>query len=370
MKDIVIVSQAPLTPQILRNNYIKEYQSLGHKVLFWDLSQMIHPGMKFNDEIDEEYVSRIAELDELDRKLFTCSRKTCFIFDFNPSWKLRKIFTLFSKYNAKTMRVDMYANTSLHRSLAKKLLDLCRIGGFHKIRNKISVCLYIVFTKMYKIKGFDKIASSSKYVYRDFPINHPDYDDFMFDHSIRPIEGEYFVFVDTFFGQHPDDKYILNYNKGANLDNYFSSLNKYFDYLEQRYGLPVIIAAHPKAKYKNEFGKRQIIKYRSKDLIKYSKGVILQICNTMSWVCLADKPVILVTCKEYDNFNNYHSLFKLYADTVKLPVYNIDIIDLNQTRFNKIDRETRLNYIYDYLTSKETENLPNQIILSQHIENL
>lgn len=370
MKDIVIVSQAPLTPQILRNNYVNEYQHLGHKVLFWDLSQMIHPGMTFNDQINEEYVSRISKLDELERKLSVCSDKTCFIFDFDPSWKLRKLFSLFSNYSAKTIRVDMYANTSLHRSTAKKLLDLCHSGGFRKMRNKISLCLFLGYKKFYKIKDFDKIASSSRYVYRDFPINHPDYDDYMFGKSVKPTDGKYFVFVDTFFGQHPDDKYIYNYTKEVDLERYFSSLNNYFDYLELKYKIPVIIAAHPKAEYKNEFGKRQIIKYRSKDLIRYSEGVILQICNTMSWVCLADKPVMLVTCKEYDSFNNYHNLFKLYGDTVKLPIYNIDEIDFSQTQFNKIENEARLNYIYGYLTSKETASHPNQIILSQHIENL
>lgn len=57
MKEIVIISQAPLTPQIKHNNYVDEYFSVGYKVYFGDISQLMHPGMRYNDELDEPYLT-------------------------------------------------------------------------------------------------------------------------------------------------------------------------------------------------------------------------------------------------------------------------------------------------------------------------
>lgn len=66
--------------------------------------------------------------------------------------------------------------------------------------------------------------------------------------------------------------------------------------------MPIIIAAHPKSNYVNgEFGNRRIIKYQTKNLIIYADRVILQLCNTISWVTLANKPLIFVTTDDYDS---------------------------------------------------------------------
>ena len=45
-------------------------------------------------------------------------------------------------------------------------------------------------------------------------------------------------------------------------------MRRYFDYLEEKYGMPVVIAAHPKSDYSGgEFGNRSIIKYKTDDLV-------------------------------------------------------------------------------------------------------
>lgn len=95
MKNLVILSQAPLTPQIKRNNYVDEYLSVGYDVQFWDMSQLIHPGMKYNDELCEPYLRNISLLFEFEQLLSGVdSLKTIFVLDFDASWHTRNIFKI------------------------------------------------------------------------------------------------------------------------------------------------------------------------------------------------------------------------------------------------------------------------------------
>lgn len=370
MKNIVILSQAPLTPQIKRNNYVDEYLSVGYDVQFWDMSQIIHPGMKYNDELYESYLRSISSLFEFEHVLSGIdSPNTIFILDFDASWNTRKIFRILTKYHCYMVRVDMYANTSLHLTLKQKLSQLFSDRFRSILITRLEIYLYKIYAWIYNISSCKRYYSSSAIVNRTDKINHPDYEDFYFGESHPIIEGRYILFVDTNFGFHPDDIYFFKYSKIPTTEKFQMSLDKFFTYLESRYMMPIIIAAHPKSNYVNgEFGNRRIIKYQTKNLIIYADRVILQLCNTISWVILANKPLIFVTTDDYDSLALQRKRLRFLASLLNKDVYNIEHCNFSDITFTTVAKEIRLYYIYTYLTDKEIERRKNIDILKDSYE--
>lgn len=372
MKDLIILSQAPLTPQIKRNNYVDEYIDIGYTIQFWDISQLIHPGMKYNDEQNEFYQKRIVSLLRLEEELRGInSLNTIFILDFDPYWGTRHIFRLLSKYNCYKVRIDMYANTSLALTFKQRMLKLfsSRFKGI--LINRLGICLYKIYASMYNVSSCQRYYSSSSIVNRTDKINHPDYEEFLITKPERVIEERYILFVDTYFGAHPDDVFIYKNRSPLTVNKYQSSLNSFFAYLEHKYMIPVVIAAHPKSNYVHgEFENRRIIKYHTKDLILYADKVIMQLCNTISWVTLADKPFAFVTTDDYEALSYRKRLFSTLATLFDRNIYNIQHCKFSEVKFEKTPIEIRLHYIYTYLTDKEIEQRRNVDILKESYESI
>lgn len=156
-----------------------------------------------------------------------------------------------------------------------------------------------------------------------------------------------------------------------NVDNYFNVLNNYFQFLERKYKMPVVIALHPKSDYKNdEFKGRLCIKYKTKDLMCFADKVILQLCNTTSWLTLANKEVVFITTNDYDKVGSQKKDLRFVAKDLDKKVYNIENMNYEEIFFEKIDNKLREKYIYSYLTSKDIENKKNIDILSEFFDKI
>lgn len=372
MKDLIILSQAPLTPQIKRNNYVDEYLNVGYKIQFWDISQLLHPGVKYNDELSASYQKRIFSLFELEDNLKKVDAfNTIFILDFDAYWSNRRIFKLLSDYHCCTIRIDMYANTSLAMTYRQKISKLFSTCFKNIALTKLGLLFYKFYALIHHISLCQFYYSSSSIVNRTHKINHPDYEEFVFTDSKPVVEGKYILFVDTFFGAHPDELFIYKSKKTFSITKYQKILDDFFTYLEHQYEMPVVIAAHPKSDYSNgEFGNRRIIKYRTKDLIVHADKVVMQLCNTISWVALADKSFAFVTTDDYVALSHRKKRFDALASLFGKSIYNIEHCDFSEVLFTKVLQEIRSHYIYTYLTDIEIEKKRNIDILKESYESI
>ena len=377
MKHLIILSQAPLTKQIKRNSYLDEFINAGYtNTEFWDISQYIHPGVKLCDVEQYELTRFISNINELTNAIDKINvNNSIFILDFSPSWDTKEIFLTLSNRGCTYVRIDMYANTTLYISKLErfsKILSLSLLISIIPV--KFKNLMYSIYAKRKNIRPFEKYYSSSslKIVNCTNKINHPDYEEYKFTSKKRIIEGNYILFVDTYWGYHPDLKYIYKSNiSKLNPLKYQASLNQYFTFVEKKYKMPVIIAVHPKANYpKGSFENRIMIKYKTMDLITFASMIILQICNTISWVLLADKPVALVTNDEYNKTPRFKFRLKTLSKVLGLQVYNIDSYKWDDIIFRKVNSRNRIDYLYTYLTDKETEQKRNVNILTQSFETL
>lgn len=366
-KEIVIVSQAPLTPQIARNTYFDQFLINNYSVDFWDVSQLLHPGMKFVDEYNKQSVSKILNLDELTKLVKNNENKSkIYIFDFDPNESNNEIFKIFLDYNCYSIRLDMYANSTLYEPLSKRIISLFDIKGFSLLPWKLKNLRTRLFHRFNPKFKFNKIISSSIYSNRTDKINHPDYDEYMSNKTPSPLKGPYILFIDTNFGFHPDLKYILKLTEDIDITGYYHSLNEFFDFIEDKYKIPVVIAAHPKLNFSdNKYGKRTVIKYQTLPLIRDASYVIAQVCNTFSWITLLDKPVALVSTDSYLKIDTIKRSIIRLANVFNIKNYNLDKTSFKKVEFKKIDKELRNKYINSYLTSENTKNLSNMEIFEE-----
>ena len=218
---------------------------------------------------------------------------------------------------------------------------------------------------------YHHIFSSSELSNRTHKINHPDFDLYNKLQVVDLLAYRYAVFCDNYFPDHPDFKSIDKVEKLPDANEYRSSLNRFFTYIEQLYQLKVVIAAHPKSEYKgDEFEGRAIIKYKTNELIKHSEMVFIHSSNSISFAVLADKPIVFITNESYSSMKQNQIRIAALASLLGLSYYNIDRVDYSNIYCYKLTSQIRKDYIYTYLTSEQTEHMCNEEILLTFLRNI
>tara|TARA_X000001036_G_scaffold432245_1_gene467822 strand:+ start:1795 stop:2925 length:1131 start_codon:yes stop_codon:yes gene_type:complete len=152
------------------------------------------------------------------------------------------------------------------------------------------------------------------------------------------LKREYAVFLDVNMTNHPDFD-LLNISK-INPVDYYKNINEFFEYLEKKYNIEVVIAAHPTlqvSEYKN-YNNRIVIKSNTAELVSSSKFVITHHSTSISFALLAFKPIIFV-------YNNHiaHHLRKNVFKSILGQAYA-----LNQPKINISFRKEFENFSLDY----------------------
>lgn len=371
MKKLILIDHELYTKRRKEIFMIDAFIKSGFNVEIWDISNIVYPNIKYPDELQDKIVRKLININDLNKRLSLCNIKdTIFIVECLDIWDNRKIYRLLSEYNCYTIKIDLYANTVLKETYKEKISRLFSSTFFSIINGKIKYTFLSLYKKVYKIKSFDKILSSSSIVYRTDKINHPDYESYIQEMNDKPIiEGNYIVFCDISFPDHPE--FVSLYKKRPSAIKYRKSLNIFFDFLEKKYNMPVIIAAHPKSNYDGEeFENRKIIKYKTGNLVINSSLVLQHFSNSVSYCILANKPVIFFITEDMKELKQSIQYMNLLSKTLGKETINIDKDDLDKLDINTITEEYREQYIYTYLTSLETKDKNNFNIIRGILETL
>lgn len=365
MKNIVLIDHEPFTKRRKEVFYIEELRQNGCCIEVWDMSEYVFPGMRIVDSIDAAYISKINTYNDF----YSClnevdTNRTIFIVECIKNWHTRKIYKLLSDKKCHTIKIDFYANTILRESFQEKLKRLFSSAFARIIKGKVKSFILGCYNQWYHVRGFEHYLSSSAIVNRTGMINHPDYEKFKFEEHVPLLDKNYIVFCDNYFPYHPDFKYFFNYKIMPDGKKYQAALNRFFDYLERIYQMPVVIAAHPKSEYTGkEFGNRQIIKYQTDNLIIHSSLVLLHTSNSISYAILADKPIVFITTDGYNSVRVFKERMYFLAKLFGKSIFDVEHDDHEDIDCLCIERNIREKYIYTYLTSEQTENKRNVDIL-------
>ena len=133
------------------------------------------------------------------------------------------------------------------------------------------------------------------------------------------------VFLDQYLPFHPDFVY-MGVSSLCTPENYYHKLNKFFDSIEHKYGLYIVIAAHPRSNYEDHpdyFEGRPIVKGKTVELIKKSGIVITHASTAINFVVLFNKPVVFIRTNELDENRGLLSIRSM-PDNLGKKLINID----------------------------------------------
>jgi hypothetical protein len=363
-----------LTQKVYNDFYFNEIESIGLKVEYWDVSSLFFktiPGVedssfltktiKFNTykEIEDQLKSERS----LDKCLFIS------IMSFDQL--IIKLYKLLTKYNCNLgvfgrNVLPFGANTNM------SILDYLKKINIKRISNFIKFKLLQKYLKSGKIKKYDYVFLAGNYGWRGIGrinqtdinnsikinINSDDYDACtMLSNKIESM-NKYILFLDEYLPLHPDT--ILLGIKTIKPNDYYPELNKYFDFVEKKYGLPVIIAAHPKAlKYhdKNYFNGRQVLFNQTAALTKDALFVIAHDSTSVNYPIYFNKKIHFITSN-----NIMNDIAEVHWNTLNFAKYlgcNYQYFDNYSDVFNIVEELPISNYEQfklDFHTSPETEN--------------
>lgn len=374
MKKVIIIHHEPLTIKIKRNFYINDLLSNHIEVEYWDISPMLYGDFSLVDQLVETYCKSFKTIEELESCIIL-NKESVFITEYAHTIDTLFIDNLLFKNKCITSEIGIH--TAINISLKEKIVNL-RSYGF-----KISTIILKVYKKfkylllklLYKVKSNPDIAfycgSESKKHFTGVqcvvPINSFDYEDNIslnenMDNNYN--ENSYIVFIDQYYPYHPD-----MYAYGAyKMDDkkYFANLNRVFSLIENKYNRKVIILGHPKSNYpKDLFLGREIIKYRTAELVKKSYMVLCHDSMAISFAVLNYKPILFLYTEDFYHLGiSTMILISKFSKLLKRPCVNIDnvcptdfdnIISVNRTLYDR--------YKYMYLTTKESEDSINSVII-------
>lgn len=373
MKRIIFIQPIPLTAIKEKMFYIQELMAFGFEVQFWNLAPFQFPGLTLTGEIKPEYNIDVPSFARFEQMLEqTDIQNTIFIADLDEGWTNRRL--LLRLRQKKCLLVRMY----IHTGIGCNQFTLWQNFIYLLSRTPVNAAKYAVRGLQYKWlmwrHGFFKnpyacFISSGSNPHIDIHINHYDWEQFKISaEQPAEVKGKYAVFIDQYFPLHPE---FIRMSATGEADveavvHYRKKMCCLFDRIEQKYGLKVVIAAHPQARYDHQtFEGRQIVKYKTANLVNHAQQVIMHHSASFGYVIMADKPLALVTTDHLSSYNLIAKQLKYFSSHFHLPLFNLDHVSPDQVDIRKIAQGLRKKYIYGYLTTQGIENKQTANILCQ-----
>lgn len=139
------------------------------------------------------------------------------------------------------------------------------------------------------------------------------------------INEDYVLYIDMFETGHSDFKKMNVPFPIKNKKAFFDQLDYLFTKIENQLGMPVIIAAHPKAEYhNNEFRKRRVIQFKTNVLINHANMVIAGTSTCIGNIVLAKTRFLPFFSSEYfENLPSWKSGYDNLSKCFEAPLLDI-----------------------------------------------
>ena len=360
----------------------------GFPVSVWDCSLLLGMRQKLDQQPGKNFTTShcarvIASFDDLDALVRERARDSVFI-DYlvglsHFTWQNERVFRILKKHGARyyiiaaspipnRVAVPPGRLHSLARSLRGKI-------GPRKIRDyllRTSIFLLRRYGDAYplphRIFGIDnEIMQNHLRKYRLnsnalVPIHSLDYDAYLdfVESREQHREKKICVFLDEAATDHPDFTYLRM--PLLEKDRYFESMRRFFDEVEKRPGLEVVIAAHPRSHYEETpdvFGNRPVIKGRTIRLVSEASLVIAHASTAVNFAVLFDKPLFLV--RTTDMIQKDRSLFsEVMAEALGMTSINVDEPEIMERLLLAPVGELKTRYetyTYTYIKSRSAPEL-------------
>jgi hypothetical protein len=358
----------------------------------WDLSEII--AIKFANKIMASR-SKSKSIIKFDSYFsFFCKlfhffflKKRLFVINQVPSnyFVINCLLLIFSKYK----KVDILnlfnsgvplINSYSHKSILQKIITIFKssvtfdstiILLLRSLKSQIVNKFFYPATKIL-VSGSDwrfYVKNNFKKIQIIEGHSH-DYSNFLMKNNNVPVKKSHIVFLDCAAPLFTSDSFYFKKKEYLTIENWYPSLCNFFDFLEQKYNMKVVIAGHYKSKHSNissYFGNRHVYYGRTYELIRDSLFVINVNSTAISYAISLNKPLISIVSnellKDEENTSSIFSVTKMLGTSV----FNIDdsISAFNLNLF--VDKRLYSKYKYRCLTSVGISKSNSDIIISKFI---
>ena len=372
-RKVIYVSYMRLTDKVEHDWFINYLRSKGAEVEYWDLVPLLFGGEQAGSK-NVEYLRTPRTYQEIQSMLTPPENQGAkYIMLVSYEGRTARLYRLFSKYDCRmyfiawgqlpinresNWRAPFYRLVSNPVKFAKAAFNRIKAAAYRKL--KLVKPYEVVFA------AGRAFMTSAHHANKVVPINLVDYDHYVQSMAAktRPTECPFAVFLDINL-PFQSDLAIVGMT-AVDPREYFESLNRFFGLVEAKYGIKVVIAAHPKANYGAEtFQGREIYRGLTPELSRDADLVISHWSTSLGYAVLNRKPVVFIYTNEMAVLykNTYVQYLYDFANYLDAACYNIDeITQDDQIVLSAVNEKRYEEYKYDFLTSPESENTTTQEI--------
>jgi hypothetical protein len=186
-----------------------------------------------------------------------------------------------------------------------------------------------------------------------------DYDLYLKERKDPVVEEPIAVFLDEFFPFHPD-YIILKRDSPVSADRYYSLLNDFFDFIEEKTGLEVVIAAHPRSHYEklpDYFNGRKCVRGRTINLVSKCRLVLSHSSTSLNFANLFYKPVIFITCSDLHKTYEEALIREMATWFGKKPVFIDKDYDIDLKSELTVSKRHYDNYRRAYIKVEDSKDM-------------
>lgn len=369
-KKIIFMQEGAVTQTIVRMYSIKALMRYGYNVEIWSLRFLRTLWNSYPDEIEWDNYVKIDSLTDFKEKLHCNDKHTALILtSIADYYKNRKIYSYLHSKKYPYIFLNPYGSIleRSNKSLMERMQLAFSSNVFQKIIPEIQKLYYNKFYKPARHINFNQHIVSCM-VPRTAAINSNDYETYLSleTEDVREINEKYILFIDIAFPIHPDIPYFYGVPIGEK-QRYLTVMNYFFDILEKKYNMPIVVALHPKCTYTDlDYGGRRTIKYKTGQLIKDAEMVLTQGSTSTTLAVIYNKPTLFFYTQYMSDYvPKAVRKINWYAESLGKDFVKIDNIDISSLEITPFEENKREKCIYTYMTTKENEKTSNdEIVIS------
>ena len=391
-KLIILLSEIKIRKYDILRFDIEEFQSLpGHKIEIHELIEYIHPGFSsmFSNTYNDKRIKSFFDFKKWTERLNSLKKKyknNILILNIVPIINFRSLkVNFFLKKNK--FKVLMYnKNQPVYNPKMSEKKILLRFREFLSLK-------IILFAKNY-IANF--IALRLK-IFPDFTVVHGRNDIYNFNKNIqgKKILGHsydynmylknkkktflrknnYGLFLEAPSPVHNEgDNFIAERNFMGTRKKWLKSINNFFNFIEEEMNIKILIAPHPKIKYKKKFTKlyndREVLEHNLSQTAKDAKLIISRDSTGFSYASIYNIPAIFIYTNELKNNIKFLAQQVYIASKLGVKPINIDN-KISRKKLKSIlqfNKKTYKEYVNKYLTARN-DNKKNFEIINEQTNN-
>lgn len=375
IQKVIYIGYQPLTEKVIEDFYFNHLLDKKFSIEYWDLST-IYFSKNFEVKVNADYIRFFHSIKEVENEITIQNlNKTIFISQMTFEFRILNFYRLLTKHKCITGffargALPLFSYNALEISFLSRIKKIVNINSLINYLGN----LYCIILKKYNLiscysvvfksgelgtttigRGFWYDEKKSKII----DVNSFDFEKYMScKNNDRIIKNKYCLYLDEYLPFHPD--FELYNVKTIDPNNFYTSLNRFFDKLEDKYGIEVVIAAHPKAdkyKSKNYFNNRKVLFNETATLTRDAEFVIAHCSSSINFAVLNQKFVISILTNDIINKMRMYSIFiEKISKGIVSNLINIDNNSINNLEIANVDANKYNNFKYFILTSKESEN--------------